>query len=249
MFPNDPTVISQFFGADRLLNNGDGFSESFTYNSTTSTGTPSVQYPTPNLSFDISLTGTIGNVTYGAGIPDLADFDAGGAAQSGFFTDLNQTSFDTNFSTTAVNPLSTMTMRYLGTAIGVFDLIAQVNTPAISLDGSTVNQAFILKFGFNQMWAAANAGTINNVFRNSNGSLIDIDSFTLQASGSAGPNGTIAGVATTGNGGATAGNEFVGVNVRDNGASFIRQVPEPTTLAILGLSLLGFAGSRRRKVK
>ena len=69
MFPNDPIVVQQFFGGDRRLNSGDTFAEAFTYNNTTSTGIPNVQYPSPDLTFSLTLTGSINNVVYGAVYP------------------------------------------------------------------------------------------------------------------------------------------------------------------------------------
>jgi len=236
LFPNDPILLTQDFGADNLLNNGDTFSESFTYNRTSSTGDPDLIFPNPpnGLDFALTLTGAIGNVVYSAGVPDLNNLPNLGAALDG-------TSFDTLFNTSAVDASVAMTVSYNLTVIGEFDVVAQTASPNVSLDGTTQNSAFIFDFKFDQAWAAANSALIDSVWKNQNGTSIDITSFVLEGKGSAGPNGTL--VSLDPNGGS---NGNIVLEVADNGAAFTAKVPEPTSLAILGLGLLGLAGARRR---
>lgn len=240
MFPNTPIPVTQSFGADGLLNNGDVFSESFQYNNSNSTGTPSALFPLNGLTFDMSLTGKIANVAYGAGVPDA--LDAGGTAvqQATFADNLSQTSFETIFNTSIQDPTAGLTISWMGGVIGEFDLVKQINTVGISLDGTTVNQAFIFDFQFDQTWAAGNMATINAVWRQDGGSLIDATSFTIQGQGSAGPNGSTSGAGVDANG------FYVIIDVQDNGSTFKSKIPEPSSIAILGLGLLGLAGARRK---
>lgn len=230
LFPNDPVNVRQYLGADLALNNGDEFEEEFTYNFSNTTGAPNEIYLPNILNFNFDLEGTIKNVTYGAGVPDLIN------SPGTFEDDMKAASFDLQFDNTA----SALTIDYMGTVIGVFDLFQSTVTDTVALDGSNTNVGFVMGFEFNEAWAALNMATINNVWRKKDGNLINIDAFDLFAAGSAGPNGTSTGVSGDANG------TFVGLNVKDNGATFTASIPEPTSIAILGLGLLGLAGSRRK---
>ncbi len=150
------------------------------------------------------------------------------------------TSFAVNFTNTE----SALTVTYFDglvtSTLGVFDLVSTISTPTVFLDGSNTNSAFILRLQFNEAWAAANMATIDSVWRRENGDLIDIENFDLIAAGSAGPNGTSDGVFVDGNG------PYVDINVKDNGATFTARIPEPSSIAMLGLALLGLARIRRK---
>lgn len=254
--------VQQYFhgGADdSKLDNGDLFTESFVYTLiTANNGGSEVGFwksiggsaTTDKLEFEINLSGYISNVFYNEGVPTIGDAD--------FATDFAATSFNTVFSPTTSAPGTGMTVKYNGDVIGVFDVTAGVSTAPVQLDGAVLT-GFELKFDFNDAWRSANSNGVDGLFEkvwsHSNGSPFTAANdfnFAL-AQGSAGPTGD--GFDKTGvNGsalhldgnGTIAGEEYFSVAVDDNGADLGFNVPEPTTLAILGLGLLGFAGTRRR---
>ena len=233
LLPNFPVDVRQYFGADGLLNDGDAFTEQFTFNFSNATPTLDI-WAIDELNFNFDLAGTISNVVYGAGVPDLADLPGNLAT---FQANLAATSFDLNFT----NTMEALSIDYNGTVIGVFDLVATTTTDTIALDGSNTNVGFVFNLQFNEAWALGNAATLNSVWRDGDGDLIDIANFDLFAAGSAGPNGTSDGLFFDQN-----NVPYIDINVKDNGAAFTARIPEPSTVAMLGLALLGFAGSRRK---
>ena len=239
LLPNLPIEVKQYLGADFILNDGDAFSESFTFNFINSTApNASVEIWNINeLNFTLNLTGTISDVTYNAGIPDLGN-DPGNFADN-----MAATTFKTNFNTTAMDSSVGMTVDYMGTVIGEFDVFGSVTNDVIAFDGSTQNAAFIFGFELDEVWAAANTAMVNDVWRKENGDFIDPDVFQLISLGAAGPNGTSTGINSDING------TYIGINVADNGGIFVARIPEPTSVALFGLALVGLAGSARRKTK
>jgi len=249
--------VQQYFhgGADDTkLDEGDLFTESFVYNFTqasldgTATGTWIPALTADQLTFEFSLAGHIADVTYGAGgAPTIGDPD--------FASDFADVAFKTVFSSSASAPGTGMTVKYNGSVIGEFDILAGISTDPVELDGSTVG--FAITFDFNDVWRNANSNGVNGLFErvwaHEDGTaftLAEDFNFAL-AQGSAGPTGNS--FDNTGafgplhtDGGTIAGKTYFSVEVDDNGADLAFNVPEPTTLAILGLGLLGFAGTRRR---
>jgi hypothetical protein len=239
LLPNSPVDVHQYLGADGKLNDGDKFTESFVYNFTNATS-PALTteiWGIGELNLSVSLSGSISNVVYGAGVPDIAD------PAAVFAANLQATSFDTDFNTSAADSTVSLTFDYMGTVIGEFDVTASTVTEAIALDGGNTNVGFIFNYEFDAVWAAANTGLINDVWRTITDDDIDLDLFKLQSTGSAGPNGTSDGVF------ADALGVYVDINTKDNGSTITASIPEPTSIAMLGLGLLGLAGSRRKKSK
>ena len=225
-------------GGDGLLNDGDAFSETFTYNFINSTAPDmSVEIWNMNeLNFTLNLTGTISDVVSPDGVPDLGD--------PGTLADrMATTTFKTNFNTSDMDSSVGLTVDYMGTVIGEFDVFGSVTNDVIAFDGSTTNAAFIFGFELDDVWAAANTAMVNDVWRMANGDFIDPELFSLISLGAAGPNGTTDGVFVDQNG------AYLDINVADNGSIFVARIPEPTSVALFGLALVGLAGAARRKTK
>ncbi|MDN4501793.1 PEP-CTERM sorting domain-containing protein [Alteromonadaceae bacterium BrNp21-10] len=239
LFPKDPYEVKQYFhgGADDTkLDSGDLFTESFTYNFNTTTdnvGSDDNIFLN-SLLFSFDLTGFISDVTYGSGgAPTLGDPD--------FLTDFKATSFTTNFTASA----NAMTVTYNGDIIGQFDLLAGVSTQPVALSGSVVS-GFALEFAFNEAWYTGNQAVFENVWKDEFGAPLDPTATFALATGSAGPTGNPFNPGLILN----DGNTYASVAVLDNGTTLkFEQVPEPTSLAIIGLGLLGLAGMRKRSAK
>jgi hypothetical protein len=235
LLPNGPVSVQQYFGGDGMLNAGDKFKESYVYNFTNATGPGGTvaAWGIGDLNFSISLAGEISNVVYGAGVPNLAD-------PGNLSANMAATSFQTDFYNSNADSSVSLTIDYQGVVIGEFDVVASQVTDAITLDGSNTNVGFVFSYKFDETWALANQATIDSVWRKQNGDLVDFGNFKLESAGSAGPNGTSDGVFSDGDG------VYIDINVKDNGSTIIAKIPEPTSIALFGLALIGLAGARRR---
>ncbi|WP_100656466.1 PEP-CTERM sorting domain-containing protein [Alteromonas flava] len=230
--------VFQDFGADNALNDGDTFSETFTFNWTEwSEGLNFGGFGT-DVQWTLTLDGYITDVQYDAGVPTITDPLNDFTGNTSFLDDLANTSFQTVFNPTSVSPSVNMTATYMGNVIGIFDLLAGVSgTPVALADDNSA--AFVFKFKMNETFAA-NFADFDNVWSDHNGDPLDQDLIFAVGDGSTTINGVTGFTQDQ-----QTGNWVADISVSDNGATLEFNVPEPTSLAALGLGLLGLAGFRR----
>jgi hypothetical protein len=222
-------------GADNILNTGDTFSEQLTLliNSSSLGGGLVDTSLGGDYRFEVNLQGAIGNVS-GASITLNPDSSVTSPAGS---------SFDINFTSGTISLFDNVTNTH------ITDLAFQ------SGGGSSL-----------QLVAGSFIGdiTLNTLLGGANCTAASCDPYILNGSG-----GSLAGAGielltiTTGSARLTTGQgsqplSFAGssfatntlvVNLQDNGQSttFVGRVPEPASLALIGIGLLGFAATGRKK--
>ena len=253
---NDEYEVQQYFhgGAnDLVLDEGDVFTETFTYNVNFSTLDGADLQFWSLLEFEFNLSGHIEDVTYGlGGAPDLSVLgDANPSNDLEFFDNFSDTSFRTVFDPTE----NGLIIRYDGDVIAQMDVLQGISQDPISLGGDTLNSGFIFQFDFNEDWVTSNTALFESVWQDAQGNPFNDDnpfSFAI-ATGNAGPTGDAfatqngSPLFVQDDGGVNDGRTYFSVGVKDGGGDIVfADIPEPSSIAILGLGLLGLARIRRQ---
>lgn len=226
-------------GADNTLSNGDSFTETFQLVGTGATApNGDIILPNPigsNVVINVTLSGTIGNYDPGANAPTTLanaatnigddvfsiDFDAGTAE---FFFDADGNP------ATGGDQTSTAQLALVDGGATQF-----------SFENPTATSALGALFAFTQV----DAGVFATESGTDYADLLGLQILLAVADGSVdleSVGGTV--------GGSPTGNDELEIVVSDNGTTiFATDVPEPGTLALLGVGLLGLGlMNRRRKV-
>ncbi|MBL0711133.1 MAG: PEP-CTERM sorting domain-containing protein [Colwellia sp.] len=222
--------IVQDLGTDGIMNSGDGFTESLSYR------VPNAQFldgfqTLPNeggsagfYTVEMDLVGHIDSFMGNGGVDITTDSATWGALSDATFDII----FD--FADSAVELIWNNTDVNSSTIVGAWDVLGG---GADQIAPNTGGQDFLLALAFDD-------ATSDDHFFSSDGALISESIAMNQAFGTgtalAHPIGITSATGNALNISSTAGN-----------AAMRFSVPEPTSIAILGLGLLGFAGARRRK--
>jgi len=226
-------TIQQNLGADNILGNGDTFTESFRLDMLSAQlgGTTTAGYSAFGQSLgyvDVVLSGNIDNYSNGGDGDttattgnignDVFDINVLGGSINFFY--------DPDFTPGTVDDVNFAT----GSNI-------TGGATAFSFENTTATQAIGIEFDF----TALLAGYMFDLGGNDLNAKIALNLVAGFGDGSV----TILG----GAGGVTGGdgNHFLGLTVADNGTTMQVEVPEPASIALLGLGLLGFGAVSRKK--
>jgi len=222
--------VVQDLGSDGIMNSGDGFTESLNYR------VPNAQFLDGFQSFNdeggsagfytvkMDLVGHIDNFMQNGASDITTDSSTWGAMSVATFDVI----FD--FADSALELTWNNTDTSLSTIVGVWDVLGG---GADQVGPATGGQDFILALAFDE-------ATSDDHFFSSDGASIS-DSIVLnQAFGTGAALAHPIGItSTTGN--------VLNISSTAGNATMRFSVPEPTSIAILGLGLLGLVGARRRK--
>jgi len=239
-------VIVQNLGADGILGDFDTFTESLSYKvpsalfldgssaiygdtSDTTFGSATSDVTVGYFQVDLNIIGHIENFVGGT----VSDSSA--ASRGAFLSSTFDVIFDW---APAAAILTWFDGDGSSKAVGVWDVLSG---GAGGVDvGSTATQNFELNLAFN---AATPDGYWSDSYDMPISNFIAIN----QAFGVADADANLQGIAPDPLGGTGGVNGTINIAASQNPTAIRFQVPEPTSIALLGLGLLGFAGVRRRK--
>ena len=219
---SNPVQIIQQLGADGYLGNGDLFTEGWTTNIDYIAGPNSPFFiPYSNVYLDISLNGHIANFS---GPADISAADG-----AGINTKLATASYDILFTGGTAKFYSPLSGNVL---LATLNLVSGGGDDALFVTSSVINNDFGAVFEFDSyLTTAFNLPA-------------DQELILAVATGSARFLGTVGDT----NGTEDTSDDSIIFSVYDQGGIItFSQIPEPTTMVLLGFGLLGLAGVTRRK--
>ena len=234
-----PYTIFTDLGADGTLGNGDTFTEQFTLVATSANAPSGLILPPAttvgsfNVLINVQLSGTISNYDPGADAPTtLAN------AATNLADDIFTINFDAGTAEFLFDPTGDLNQAD-ATQTAVLDLVSGGATQ-FSFENPTATSSLGALFEFTQV----DPGVFATEGGTDYADLLGLQVLLAVADGSvnlAGVGGTPGGVGT---------NDVLEITVTDNGTTiFATEVPEPSTIALLGFGLLGLGWLHRRRSK